>query len=650
MKPPTKAIILAAGFGTRMLPLSLDTPKPMMPFWGKPILSHLLGLLARWGVREALVNLHHQPNSILQYARRKRRDNLRVSLSFEPDILGTGGALNRAGWFLDSGLAWMINADVVADLDPAPILNAFTSRRCLAALWLHSELGPRTVEMSRGVISNFQSSRPGTKGTFTFCGLHLLAPRILDYIPRQGFSSIIQAYIRAMADGQQIRGVCLPHSFWADAGTPASYLTAHQDALTSYRLRRPGHALVQPAILKRMADLSRRGVCINGFAAIGDEVGIEKGAVLSSSVVWDGAHIAANAILDNAVVGRWVHVKGRVPRIAVRSAFPLQSEIRAEDQQLSVALARLGWDPTATTVIPFEARGSARIFTRLERNGHSVIMIRYSLEREENALYAAQARFLKKIGWPVPAVLIDLPEKQLLIVADLGDSSLQRLAPQLKHRRLEKYYRQVLLDLHGLHEHGTRAAQRQALELAAPFSADLYRWEREFFARQFLQTRLSLPPTEIRAILRELEAVANQLLRTPPVLVHRDLQSSNILIAGNKPYFIDFQGMRFGAAAYDLASLLCDPYVELPIASQTEWLAYYNATRTNGAPVTEHAFWLAAVERLAQALGAYGRLCAQPDTAWFGEYIPPALRMMQRALPRAGGCERLLSVISNALG
>jgi aminoglycoside/choline kinase family phosphotransferase len=452
-----------------------------------------------------------------------------------------------------------------------------------------------------------------------------------------------------MADAWQIRGVCLPDCFWADLGTPAAYLQAHGEVLTCYRRRLPGRRLMSAEALRRMQALPRRGVRLQGFAAVGAGVVIEKNALLANAVVWDRARIAADAILEQAVVGSGAQVHGRVPRVAVRSDFSLQSEIGNADPQLAVALARLGWDPAATTAIPFEARGSARAFTRLARGRQSVIMIRYSREREENTLYAAHARFLKSIGWPVPEVLLDLPEKQFLVVEDLGDYSLQRLAEVAPARRVLHHYRQVLRLLPILHERGTRAARRRRLELVAPFAPDLYRWEREFFARQFLQPRLGLPSAEIKAILRELEGVARRLLQTPPVLIHRDLQSSNILLVGNNPFFIDFQGMRFGAAAYDLAALLCDPYVELPLARQTELLAYYNATRRAGAPVPERIFWLAAVERLAQALGAYGRLCAQPDTAWFGKYIPPALRMLRRALEQAAACRRLHTAIAAAL-
>ncbi|MBI2439772.1 MAG: NTP transferase domain-containing protein [Lentisphaerae bacterium] len=197
--PPRKAVILAAGFGTRMLPLSLDTPKPLMPLWGKPIVEHIIALLASWGVEEVLINLHYQPEAICDYVRGRSARIPRITLSFEPDLLGTGGALQRAAWFLDTAPFWVINADIAAEVNPQPFIRAFQQSNILAALWLQPERGPRTVEMTQGRITDFASSRPGTKGTYTFCGVQVVSPHILRYIPRQGFSSIVQAYQRASA-------------------------------------------------------------------------------------------------------------------------------------------------------------------------------------------------------------------------------------------------------------------------------------------------------------------------------------------------------------------------------------------------------------------------------------------------------------------
>lgn len=666
MRYPTKAVVLAAGFGTRMLPLSLDTPKPLMPFWRRPILDLLLEMLGRWGVQEVLINLHHQPDAFLQHLRRRAahgpnvkgcRTGPRINLSFEPEILGSGGALARANWFLNEAPFWIINGDVVADLNPDPLVQALAERRCLAALWLHPEQGPRSVEMdSAGLISNFQSSRPGTAGTYTFCGLHLVRPAILDYIAPLRFSSIIQAYHRAMAAGWRIRGLVLPRAYWADVGTPASYLQAHAAVLDSFRRRQPGRRLCNTAALRSMTALRQRGVKIQGFVASAAKLVIAKGARLNNAVLWDGARIASGAIIENAIVGTRAEVAGRVPRLAVRSELLVSAGANAlkhaqpsSDAQLAIALARLGWDPARTMLIPLAPRGSARSFTRLINGRRSVIMIRHSLKREENALYAAHSLFLQSIGWPVPAILKDVSTKQFVLVEDCGDLSLERLAALAKPARLEHYYRMVLLAVRRLHTEGTRLARRRRIELAAPFSADLYRWEREFFARQFLLAHLGVAPAQLDRILEELAAVAQVLQRAPLVLVHRDLQSSNILVHKGQVFFIDFQGMRFGAAAYDLASLLCDPYVELPQAKQIQLLAFYNAGLRGARAVAERLFWLAAVERLAQALGALARLSAQPDMVRFAKYIPAALRMLRRALQQSASCRTLAAVIENAI-
>ncbi|MFA5042918.1 MAG: sugar phosphate nucleotidyltransferase [Kiritimatiellia bacterium] len=687
---PRKAVILAAGFGTRMLPLSLDTPKPMMPLWGKPALGHILDMLARWGVEDVLINLHHQPEALCEYARRRTGLRPRAALSFEPDILGTGGALRQAAWFLDAKPFWMINADIAAELDPRPLIAAFHQRRVLAALWLNAEHGPRTVEMTAGRIANFASSRPGTEGAYTFCGLQLLSPRILEFIPPTGFATIVDAYRNAMAQAWKIAGACVAQSYWADIGTPDGYLQAHREILKASMAGKPGAGLLSPDALQTMQSWARR-IRFDGFLSAGRNVVIRKGARIVDAVIWDNARVAADAIVEQAIIGNGCEVHGRVPRVAVRSAFSLAASGNTADIPLAMALQSLRWRPEETTVIPFEPRGSARHFTRLESHGKRVILVRYSREREENALYPRHARFLKSIGLPAPDIILDVPAKNFFVMQDLGDQSLQSRCqawsdsqvrqpkaatiisppwgedqgeglpsrsprtPALSRgrgsniefpvRRITALYRIILASVARWHTEGARAARRRNLVLVAPFSPDLYRWEREFFMRNFLHPKLHPAPETARKILDELAAVAGELLKTPAVLAHRDLQSSNILLVGRRPFFIDFQGMRFGAAAYDLASLLCDPYVELPLATTIQLLDAYNRMVARKQRVSKNTFWLAAIERLAQALGAYGRLSANPETAWFGKYMAPGLRMMQRALEQSGACPQLLNLM-----
>lgn len=626
MHRPHKAFVLAAGFGTRMRPLSRDLPKPLMPLWGRPVLEHLLRLLRDWGVRDVLLNTHYQPGELVRFATRCPVPPLRLNLSFEPEILGTGGALRRAAWFLDEQPFWLVNADIAADLDPSPLLRAFARPNTLAALWLHPTLGPRTVVMKNGRVTGFRAPHPGAAGTYTFCGLHLVSPRILDYLPREGFAGIVPAYERALKRGKRIAGVCVPEGFWADLGTPRQYLEAHAHILERARQGQSGRRLFDPALLARVREAKRAGARIEGFAALGNDVHLAAGAHLKDSVVWDGARLGPRARVTGAVVGRGARVNETVPVLAGRGDLLLD----AEEQKL---LTEYRWRPDRATALPFGPRGSARTFTRIRRGRDSVILLRYDPARAENALYTAHARFLAGLGVRVPAVLADRPDRCLALLEDVGDRTLREAVGSAPARELRRLYRAVLNQVARWHDIGTRRARQQRLTLMPPFSKALYRWERQLFATHFLGPLARCAPAESRRILRELAGVAARLNRAPAVLLHRDLQSSNILLKKGRPVFIDFQGMRFGPAAYDLASLLCDPYVELPPALQDELLEYYTARRPKDLSATS-LFWPAAVERLVQALGAFGRLSVQPGLGSFAEFIPPALRMLRRALAR----------------
>ena len=114
---PEKALVLAAGLGTRLRPLTLARPKPLLPLWGVPLLGRVLEMLEAWGVREVAVNLHWRPEMIREYLA-ERASGTRVRFSHEPEILGTGGALRPVRSFLEGGPFWVVNSDIAAALDP----------------------------------------------------------------------------------------------------------------------------------------------------------------------------------------------------------------------------------------------------------------------------------------------------------------------------------------------------------------------------------------------------------------------------------------------------------------------------------------------------------------------------------------------------
>ncbi len=628
MKHPDQALVLAAGFGTRLLPLTLCRPKPLVPVWGTPILRHVLTLLRDWGVRDALINLHHGAGAIVDHLRLHPVPGLRCSFSFEPDILGTGGALPRAAWFFGGAPFWMMNADVLGDLPPQPLLNAFESHRAIAALWLHPTLGPRTVETRDGLITSFRSKAPAARGTCTFCGLQLLSPRILRFVPSTGESSVITAYEAAMRHGERIAGVAIPDVYWSDIGTPSDYRAAHRETRACARQGRRGSRFAPPSSMGGN----------DTFVSFGARCHISPKAEVSDSILWDGVTLRPSARVRDAIVADDVTVAGHASYMALRAD-------RLDDVVLQRVIAALGWSTDTTVVLPLPPRGSARTFTRLQQGPRRAMLVRYSLERPENGLYASHSRFLLRHGLRVPRVLLDWPSDCLCVMEDAGEVSLQELVPAMSRARRFAAYRDVLTDVVALHDRATHAARRSRMELCPPFTRHLYAWEQNLFCEEFLTRHVRPTPAQDKAIRRELRRVIPALLRVPQTLIHRDLQSSNVLLQRGHPVLIDFQGMRFGAPAYDMASLLCDPYVRLPVALRDELLAHYVAHAPGGDAVAG-TFWFAAVERLVQALGAFGRLGAIPDTRRFLRYFPPAIAELRAAVMRVGRMPCLEDVLA----
>jgi len=606
---PKKAIVLAAGFGSRMAPLTHDLPKALLPFDGLPLLERTLRLLAGWGVRDVLVNAHHHPEQIMGFVLERAANPpagvppLRLQLSYEPEILGTGGALAKAAWFLDQEPTWLVNADVVAELDPAPLVrhhakqSAKQPAKHLATLWMTEQAGPRTVRIdprSRRV-RDFRDPEPGSPGTATFCGLHLLDARILDFLPSPpAFGSIITAYRAAQQAGHHISGLTLPRARWADVGTPEQYL----DALFADG-RMPGRKL-STAVAEPSATVHKKADC-------------------HRTAVWPGASLAAGARARNVIVGRGTRVDGPVERIAVPATLAVAPAVLDE---LPV------WCRKATAVC-LDLRGSDRSFIRLQRGRNSAILMQHGEDRPENERFTAHSRFLARHGIDVPAVVADLPQHRCCLVEDLGADE---LLANPSRARLER-----AIDL-------TRALHAVAVPknhpLERPFTPALFRWEADLFIEQFLRRHAPAAvrtPRRLTALRRELDQLGRRLARAsfgnPRVLLHRDLQSTNILFHRGTAHLIDFQGMRLGPALYDVGSLLADPYMDLESDMQDHLLDRYLA----GRPEKQRAamrerFPLATAQRLIQALGAYGRLGARPATRRFLHHIPAALGQLARAL------------------
>ena len=294
---------------------------------------------------------------------------------------------------------------------------------------------------------------------------------------------------------------------------------------------------------------------------------------------------------------------------------------------------------------PLEGRGSDRTFFRLKWNPKaSAILIHYDPKRAENTYYADIAAFLREIDVPTPRLIRHDPAKFLIIMEDLGNKDLWsfREIPWKSRRPL---YQKTLTIVHRLHSFPEKDFPSSRVRLMEGFGPDLYRWERDYFKEHFVRNvcGINLEPALEREFEKELSALGGRLSGTARCLVHRDLQSQNVMIRDGEPFLIDFQGMRFGSPFYDLGSLLCDPYVNFSDRERDELLSFYYGLSKGGLDQgsRQNYFWEASAQRLMQALGAYGFLALKKGLSAFQEHIPAGLRNLHQAAAQVASLPHL---------
>jgi aminoglycoside/choline kinase family phosphotransferase len=297
---------------------------------------------------------------------------------------------------------------------------------------------------------------------------------------------------------------------------------------------------------------------------------------------------------------------------------------------------------------PLEGRGSDRTFYRLKWvRKNSAILVHYDPKRVENTYYADIATFLRDIDVPAPQLVRHDPIRCLIIMEDLGDTDLWSLrkTPWETRRAL---YQKTLAIVHRLHSFPGKDFPSDRVRLMEGFGSDLYRWERDYFGDHFVKEvcGIDLDPSFQRELEAELLALAERLSGTMRCLVHRDLQSQNVMIRGGEPFLIDFQGMRFGNPFYDLGSLLNDPYVNFSDGEREQLLSfYYGLSKWHPDWGTfQNYFWEASAQRLMQALGAYGFLGLKKDLKAYLEHIPAGIRNLHLASAQAASLPCLLEL------
>ncbi|MEP6685534.1 MAG: phosphotransferase [Verrucomicrobiota bacterium] len=303
-------------------------------------------------------------------------------------------------------------------------------------------------------------------------------------------------------------------------------------------------------------------------------------------------------------------------------------------------------------ITPIEKGGSDRTFYRVRSApDHSLILVKYNLERKENRHYVEIARFLDSHGICVPKIYFHDEAEGLIWIEDLGETDLwsYREESWLVRRAL---YQSALDEVAKLHRLPVAAAETVRSCLPAEFNDSLYLWEQNYFFENALGRYFGLNDKQWRGLAAStaLHKIARQLGGKPKVLVHRDFQSQNVILRNAQAHLIDFQGMRPGQAEYDLASLLFDPYLSISATERAELLQHYQATQIeNGYRLAvdfEETLRLCAMQRLMQAIGAYSFLGLVNGRKKFLQFIPAAMKSLHSIVQQIAGLEELDRVIA----
>ncbi|HSO76863.1 MAG TPA: NDP-sugar synthase [Blastocatellia bacterium] len=298
-----KALILAAGLGTRLWPLTEERSKPAIPFHNRPLIAYSVEYLASHGIRDITINLHHQPESITRSLGDGSEFGVKIEYSLEEEILGTSGALDRLREQLSYDDFVVINGKIVTDIDLSEAIEAHRRERAIATLVLKENAAREhfsIVEVDdRGWITRFAGfPQPACEAhpeppPLMFTGIQVLSPRIFEYIPRACFShSTLHVYPRAIEAGEPVIAH-LSKANWYEMSTLARYFEA------SLLLMRKQHR----SVLTGRHCLIEEGAIVED-SVLWDNVTIERGAVVRQSVLASGVRIPQDAVIERAVVVR----------------------------------------------------------------------------------------------------------------------------------------------------------------------------------------------------------------------------------------------------------------------------------------------------------------------------------------------------------
>jgi len=553
-----KSMILAAGMGTRLLPYTENTPKPLFPVAGLPLLHITIRALKRAGSTAIIINTHHLYQKI-EFFIDKQKYGIPVYTRHEPVILGTGGAIKNVIDFWDDQPFMIVNSDIVTDIDLQKVYDYHLSHKYPVTLVLYDCHEFKCVSVNKGsFITDFDNSSDiYSTDKLTFTGIQVLDPEVLEFIPDNVFSSIIDVYKKMISRGRKIKAIISKKDYWKDIGTVKSY---------------------KEAVFDKMA-----------------------------------------------------------PE-AFNQAFSENTHNEIKQEKL-------------------KGDGSERKWYRLTAEDRTLVMVDHGIRENRETCevdsFVSIGRHLYDSRIPVPKIHLYDTFSGFVFLEDLGDISLQTLIQKAESRKdIFAHYKVVINNLIDLSVSGAIDFNLSWTCQSPEYDKNLI-MEKEcrYFTEAFLSGYLGIN-ISFKELKEEFSALADKAIESSVIgFMHRDMQSRNIMVKNGRYYFIDFQGGRMGPIQYDLASLLIDPYVNLPYPVQDQLLDYCIEKLLSSIDFDPDKFRTCfkhcALTRNLQMLGAFGYLSRNMGKTCFEKYIPRAVETLKKNLFSLSGLElpKLTSVV-----
>jgi NDP-sugar pyrophosphorylase family protein/aminoglycoside/choline kinase family phosphotransferase len=644
---PINIFLPAAGLGERLRPVTNHIPKPLLPILGKPIIEGILEKITAVCDGEIGINLHYKPEMIRAWAKASPWTG-RIRFFPEDPILGTGGALKNAASFLSGSHFIVHNSDILLDVDFSCLIEEHLSSGNTATLVCHRlpHLSNVVIDKNGQVldVENPGASKPDPANTadkVAYTGIAVYSPDILKFLP-PGVSHATVAWIAASKEGHKVRAMDFTGAYWNDVGNPVTYARGALDALrengeTVYRsasarcgkIEIDGYVVLESGSEIRDGARIRNCIVMPGAWVTGEHenqiIGPDYAVALTESDMQPSLHAAEKkrVALSEPLFARYFGVGTTTDHSAFRTEPALESTYRGHSALWSDAiLIGLG--------------GSDRRYFRVRNDSRTAVLMECKPDDPDYERHLLYTEFFSFHTVPVPKLLAADHERKQALFEDLGDTSLYSYM-KLPHDNgaIEDIYRKVLDIAVELHSKATEGIHECPQLRTRIFDYDHLLWETNYFLERFVIGLKSMDVKNRRGLEEELHRLAQKVDAYPKGVIHRDFQCQNVMIMkGGVPRLIDYQGARMAPPAYDVASILWDPYHRLDDGVRDKLLGYYiSEMKKHSKGFDERTFLDSLIpcrlQRHMQALGAYGFLSVVKGKKYFLKHIPEALRLLK---------------------